>query len=257
MRYKLFEIGPVHIYSYGLMIAIGILAAFYTADFRAKKYNLDGDYVYGLGFTGLAGGILGAKLLFYITEIKEVIANPKMLLNFSEGFVVYGGIIGGVLGAYLYLKVKKLPVLPYVDLAIPSVALAQGFGRIGCFLAGCCYGRETNAWYGITFHDSPFAPNGVSLIPTQLISSAADFLHFFLLLWVSRRKKQDGVVIAAYFICYSIGRFLIEFLRNDPRGNVSVFSTSQFISLFMLAAGLAALTLLRKRGAKEEEKENI
>lgn len=253
MKYKLFDIGPFSIYSYGAMIAIGIVAAFFTADFRAKKCGLDGDHVYGLGFTGLAGGILGAKLLFYITEIKEVIANPKMLLNFSEGFVVYGGIIGGVLGAYLYLRVKKLPALRYVDLAIPSVALAQGFGRIGCFLAGCCYGRETKGWYGVTFHDSPFAPNGVSLIPTQLLSSAADFLHFFLLLWIAKRKKQDGVVAAAYFICYSIGRFVIEFLRNDPRGNVSIFSTSQFISLFMLAAGLAALVALRTSGAKETD----
>lgn len=253
MKYKLFDIGPVSIYSYGLMIAIGITAAFYAADIRAKKQGLNGDHVYGLGFLGLIFGILGAKLLFYITEIKEVIANPKMLLNFSEGFVVYGGIIGGILGAWLYLKIKKLPVLKYFDLAIPSVALAQGFGRIGCFLAGCCYGRETDAWYGITFHDSPFAPNGVALIPTQIISSAADFLHFFLLLWVTKKKKTDGVVVAAYTICYSIGRFLIELLRNDPRGNVSVLSTSQFISIFMLAAGIVVLFVLKKRGAETED----
>lgn len=253
MKYKLFDIGPVSIYGYGLMIAIGILAAFYTADIRAKKQGLNGDHVYGLGFLGLIIGMLGAKALFYITEIKEVIANPKMLLNFSEGFVVYGGIIGGILGAWAYLKIKKLPVLKYVDLTIPSVALAQGFGRIGCFLAGCCYGRQTDAWYGITFHDSPFAPNGVSLIPTQLISSAADFAHFFLLLWVTKKKKTDGVVVAAYTIFYSIGRFLIELLRNDPRGNVSILSTSQFISIFMLAVGLIVLFVLEKRGAETED----
>lgn len=253
MKYKLFEMGPISVYSYGLMIAIGIVAAFFAADMRAKKYGLVGDHVYGLGFTGLVGGILGAKLLFYITEIKEVIANPKMLLNFSEGFVVYGGIIGGLLGAYLYLRVKKLSVLKYFDLAIPSLALAQGFGRIGCFLAGCCYGRETDAWYGVMFHDSPFAPNGVSLIPTQLISSTADFGHFALLLWITKRKKTDGVVAAAYVIFYSIGRSLIELLRNDPRGNVSVFSTSQFISIFMLVIGIVMVFVLKKREEKIEE----
>lgn len=252
MKYKLFEIGPVSIYSYGLMIAIGIAAAFIVADMRAKKYDMSGDHVYGLGFLGLILGIVGSKLLFYITEIKDVIANPKMLLSFSEGFVVYGGIIGGILGAYIYCRWKKLPVLKYFDLAIPSVALAQGFGRIGCFLAGCCYGRETDAWYGITFQDSPFAPNQVPLIPTQLISSAADFLHFFLLLWITKKKKTDGVVVAAYMIFYSVGRFLIELLRNDPRGNVSMLSTSQFISVFMLLAGIAVLFILKKKEAKKE-----
>lgn len=253
MKYKLFELGPISVYSYGLMIAIGILAAFLTAEFRAKKQGLEGDHVYGLGLLGLAGGLLGAKLLFYITEIKDVIANPKMLLNLSEGFVVYGGIIGGILGAYVYLKIKKLPVLKYFDLAIPSVALAQGFGRIGCLMAGCCYGRETDAWYGITFHDSPFAPNNVSLIPTQILSSVADFVHFFLLLAISKRKKTDGIVVVSYLIFYSVGRFLIEILRNDPRGNVSVLSTSQFISVFMLAIGVVVLGLLKKKESKTEE----
>lgn len=254
MKYKLFDIGPISVYSYGLMIAIGIVAAFYLADIRAKKQGLDGEHVYGLGFLGLIVGILGAKLLFYATEIKAIIANPKMLLSFSEGFVVYGGIIGGILGAYIYCKWKKLPVLKYFDLAIPSVALAQGFGRIGCFLAGCCYGRETTAWYGITFHDSPFAPNGVSLIPTQLISSVADFAHFFLLLWVAKKKKTDGVVVTAYMICYSIGRFMIELLRNDPRGNVSLLSTSQFISIFMLMAGFVILYALKKKKTRTEDR---
>ena len=92
-------------------------------------------------------------------------------------------------GAYIYCKWKKLSVLKYFDLAVPSLALAQGFGRIGCFLAGCCYGRETSAWYGITFHDSPFAPNGVSSLQTQLLSSGADFLHFFLFALYCRERK--------------------------------------------------------------------
>ena len=184
---------------------------------------------------------------FSFTEIDSILENPKIMLSFSEGFVVYGGILGGIVGAYIYCKWKKLSVLKYFDLAVPSLALAQGFGRIGCFLAGCCYGRETSAWYGITFHDSPFAPNGVSLIPTQLLSSGADFLHFFLLLYIAGKKKKDGIVVVAYMIFYSIGRFLIECLRNDPRGSVSILSTSQFISIFMLTAGLIALAMLKKK----------
>lgn len=248
MKYKLFEIGSVTLYSYGLMIAIGIVLAFLVAESRAKKRGLNGDDIYGLGILGLIGGVIGAKLLFFLTEIDSILENPKIMLSFSEGFVVYGGILGGIVGAYIYCKWKKLSVLKYFDLAVPSLALAQGFGRIGCFLAGCCYGRETSAWYGITFHDSPFAPNGVSLIPTQLLSSGADFLHFFLLLYIAGKKKKDGIVVVAYMIFYSIGRFLIECLRNDPRGSVSILSTSQFISIFMLTAGLIALAMLKKKG---------
>lgn len=252
MRYILFEIGPFTLYSYGFMIAIGIIAAIMVADFRAKKYGLNGDHMYGIAILGLIFGMLGAKLLFFITEIKDILENPSILLSLSEGFVVYGGIIGGIFGAYLYCRWKKLPVWKYFDIAAPSLALAQGFGRIGCFMAGCCYGRETRAWYGVTFEHSPFAPNHVALIPTQLISSAADFLHFFLLLWITKKRKTEGIVVSFYLIFYSIGRFLIEMLRNDPRGSVSFLSTSQFISIFMLVIGILSIVLLKRKGVKEE-----
>ena len=251
MRYILFEIGPITIYSYGFMIAVGILAAFLTAGYRAKKSGLLEDHIYGLGLAGLAGGFLGAKVLYFITEFKEILEDPSILLNLSQGFVVYGGILGGILGAYIYCKVKKLDVLKYFDITIPSLALAQGFGRIGCLLAGCCYGRETSCPIGIVFHDSPFAPNGVPLLPTQIISSAANFLHFFVLLYIAKKTKTKGMVTAAYVIFYSIGRFLIEMLRNDPRGSVSFLSTSQFISVFMLAAGIIMAVILKKKEKKE------
>ena len=251
MRYILFEIGPITIYSYGFMIAIGILAAFLTAGYRAKKNGLIEDHIYGLGLYGLVGGFLGAKLLYFITEFKDIIEDPSILLNLSQGFVVYGGIIGGILGAYIYCRVKKIHVLKYFDLTIPSLALAQGFGRIGCLLAGCCYGRETSCPIGITFHNSPFAPNGVSLLPTQIISSGANFIHFFVLLYIAKKTKTNGMVTAAYVIFYSIGRFLIEMLRNDPRGSVSFLSTSQFISIFMLAAGVVMAVVLKNKEKKE------
>lgn len=252
MRYILFEIGPLTIYSYGLMIAIGIIVAVFAADYRAKKHGLNGDHMYGIALVGVLLGIVGAKLLFFLTEMKEILEDPSKFLSLSEGFVVYGGIIGGIIGAYLYCRWKKLPTLKYFDIAVPSLALAQGFGRIGCFMAGCCYGRETDAWYGVVFENSPFAPNHVALIPTQLISSVADFLHFFILLFIIKRKKTDGVVVSFYLIFYSIGRFLIEILRNDPRGNVSILSTSQFISIFILALGIVSLIWFKKKGAKEE-----
>ena len=134
---------------------------------------------------------------------------------------------------------------------MPSVELAQGFGRIGCFLAGCCYGRETNSVLSVTFQNSYFAPNHVALIPTQIYSSVLDFLHFALLLYIGRHKKSDGQVAAFYLIFYSIGRFVLEFFRGDLiRGSVGSLSTSQFISLFILAAGMLILiTRTKKKNA--------
>lgn len=131
-----------------------------------------------------------AKLLFWITEWKEVAADPGFILRtMTDGFVVYGGIIGGIIAGWLYSRITKLNFLKYFDLMIPSVALAQGFGRIGCLLAGCCYGKETSGWPSITFHDSDFAPNGVALVPTQIYSSVLDFVHFAILLWIAPEQK--------------------------------------------------------------------
>ena len=128
------------------------------------------------------------------------------------------------------------------------MALAQGFGRIGCFLAGCCYGKETERVFSVIFQNSEYAPNHVALIPTQLYSSGLDFLHFLLLLLIARNKKADGQVTACYLIFYSIGRFVIEFFRGDIiRGSVGILSTSQFISIFTGIAGIVLLILVMKR----------
>lgn len=250
MKNELMKIGPITIHGYGLMIVIGIVAAYVVADHRAKKMNLDYERISTLIIWSLIGGILGAKILYYITEIKEIIAEPKIILDVADGFVVYGGIIGGVLAGFLFCKKEKLNFLQYFDLAMPSVALAQGFGRIGCFLAGCCYGRETNSCLGIVFHESVYAPNGVPLVPTQLISSGLDFLHFFILIFLAKRKKVDGQVAGFYLIFYSTGRFILEFFRGDLiRGSVGSLSTSQFICIFVFAIGWA-IVLIRAYSVK-------
>ena len=142
--------------------------------------------------------------------------------------------------------------ISYFYLVMPAVSMAQGFGRIGCFCAGCCYGRETDAWYGITFTHSDFAPNGVSLIPTQLISSAGDFLICGVLLWYASKKPEPGRVAAGYLVLYGVGRFLIEFLRNDYRGSLGIFSTSQIISFGIVALGIALYFVIPKMMEKKE-----
>lgn len=248
MKNELFQIGPFTVYGYGMMIAIGVMAAWITAEYRAKKMKMQYEHIFYLVIWCLVGGMLCSKLLFWITEWKELVRNPGFMLDtIGDGFVVYGGIIGGVLAGWLYCRIKKLNFLAYFDLVIPSVALAQGFGRIGCLLAGCCYGRETESAFSITFHDSEFAPDNVALIPTQIYSSLLDFLNFTVLLAIAKRKKADGQVGACYLIFYSAGRFILEFFRGDlVRGSVGNLSTSQFISIFTFAAGIILLMRCRK-----------
>lgn len=250
MKNELISIGPITIYGYGLMIAIGIIAAFLVADYRAKKMNLDGDKIINIAIWVVIGGIFGAKLLYIITQIKEVLSNPKSILDIKEGFVVYGGIIGGVIAGFLYSKKAKIGFMQYFDLVMPSVALAQGFGRIGCFLAGCCYGIETTSHFGIIFHESAFAPNGIRLLPTQLISSGLNFIHFIILILIAKISKKEGQVGGFYLIFYSVGRFILEFFRGDlARGSVGTLSTSQFISIFIFIIGL--VFVFRKKAERQ------
>lgn len=226
-------------HGYGLMIAIGVIAAYMVAEYRAKKKNMDPDNVFSLVIWALVSGYIGSKLLFIITILPDVFKDPSILKNVWEGWVVYGGIIGGVIGIMIMCRVKKLDFWQYIDLTAPSMALAQGFGRIGCLLAGCCYGRPTTSAFAITFRNSAFAPNNIALVPTQIISSGLDFVNAFVLLWLDRKKKCDGQIMALYLMFYSVGRFVLEYFRGDlERGSVGVLSTSQFISVFTFILGV-------------------
>lgn len=247
MRSVLFQIGPLKIYGYGVMIAVGILTAFWMSMYRAKKQGLDEDALFNMGIVGIIGGLVGAKLLYYITELPAIAKDPSVLWRLSEGFVVYGGLIGGFLTPLVYAGIKKYPFWRYLDIAVAGVAAAQGFGRIGCFLAGCCYGRQTDACWGVVFPEGGLAPSGVALIPTQLISGAGDFLIAAVLILAGRKLKKEGEVSGLYLILYSAGRFAVEFLRDDPRGTVGFLSTSQFIAVFTLILGIGIIYVAEKR----------
>lgn len=249
MYNDILKIGPLTVHGYGLMIAIGVITALFIGEYRANKRGLSGDSMYPLTGVCVLGGLFGAKALFCIVDWKNFIQDPIGHLS-ANGFVVYGGIIAGVFFAWLYCLWKKMYFWDYFDVVLPSVAIAQGFGRIGCFLAGCCYGARTDAWYGIAFHNSQFAPNGVKLIPTQLISSAGMFAIAGILFWYAKKQRKSGQVGALYLLLYSIGRFLVEFLRNDYRGEIGILSTSQFISLIMVILGIGVMVAAKGRKEK-------
>ena len=247
------QIGPLTIHLYGLMMGIGFISAYLVTDYRGKKKGYHSDIILGILWCSVLGGMIGARLLYYIVELPSIIQNPSILWDFGYGYVVYGGIIGGVLASYVYCKMKKVHFMSYFDLVMPAVSLAQGFGRIGCLFAGCCYGRETDLPIGIVFHNSDIAPNGIKLLPTQVISSAGDFLFAFLLMAYAKKKPKTGKVASMYLFLYSTGRFIIEFFRNDYRGSIGFLSTSQLISIFIFVLGLI-LFLLSNKGIFEEKK---
>lgn len=252
MYNEILTIGPVTIHGYGLMIGIGVMVALLMGDYRAKKKGLNGDLIYGLTITTVILGFLCARVLFILTEWKAFLADPKAFIT-GSGFVVYGGIIGGLLVILGYCKIKKMDFLAYLDLMVPSVAMAQGFGRIGCFLAGCCYGKETDCFLGVTFTNSTFAPNGVKLLPSQLFMAAGDFVIAAVLILFAARKPLKGKVSALYLMLYSVGRFFVEFTRNDDRGVVGALSTSQFIGIFTFIAGALAYFVILPRVIKKQE----
>lgn len=249
MRPELFNIFGFHIYGYGLMIAIGIICAAYIFTKNAGKRGYNEDKIFNLIILTVIMGVIGGKLLFIITEIEDIINDPSILLEFGNGFVIYGAIILGALTVFLYCKKKKWSSLEVLDCLVPAVAIAQGFGRMGCLLAGCCYGAETNFPLSIVFPRgvNSLAPTGIHLNPTQIYSSIFDFALGIFLLWYLKKKKDKGKTFGLYVIIYSIGRFIIEFLRNDPRGNVGVLSTSQFIAIFTLIIGILVFNIHKFR----------
>lgn len=277
MRSVLFSIGKLNVPGYGFMIGIGFIVALLVGEYRAKKKGLNQESVIDMAIIAILCGFLGAKLLYIIVNLQEFIEAPGSILG-RAGFVVYGGIIAGVLCCLLYCHIKKLSFLQYFDLIIPEAAIAQGFGRIGCFLAGCCYGRHTDSAFGVIFPEGSLAPAGVKLIPTQLISAAGDILFAVILIVISdvvfknvvygnsrndaessektaSRSKKFGYVAGdigcLYLWMYGVGRFLIEFLRDDYRGAVGALSTSQFISLFIVLGGIV-LFVFNRRNIKEK-----
>ncbi len=256
---EIFSIGPVTIHSYGLMIAIGVLVALSLGEHWAKQRGLAEDgFVTTMGVISIVGGFIGSKILFWITILPDIIKNPSLIFEeLMNGFVVYGGLIGGLLTAYAYTRIKKVDFWELFDLAVPLIAIAQGFGRIGCFLAGCCYGQESDSVCAVTFHESYFAPNGISLFPIQLVYSALNFINFVLLAWLWKKQKLGrGMVGVTYIITYSVGRFILEYFRGDlERGSVGVLSTSQFISIFTVAVGIILFIILKRRDKKNIQQE--
>ena len=249
-----------HIPMYGIMFMLGITVSLLYSRFvaaKTSKVNKD-DLLYGACFA-LVGGITGAKLLSILTSIDYIIKYQIPFMDvMKNGFVFYGGFLGGALGYFIYAKVYKIPFFGLTDNAVQSLPLGHAFGRIGCFCSGCCYGKETTSFLGITYtHPAdPFCPVGVKLLPTQLFESAFCLLLFFALMAVKRKHKdlKTGVLTIIYLFSYGTFRFLIEFIRGDEaRRSFLTLSTSQWISLVLVIFGVVYSAILNKKSKNELE----
>jgi phosphatidylglycerol:prolipoprotein diacylglycerol transferase len=253
----LFELpilGGIKIHTYGVMVALGFLAALGWIRYQSKKDGLPAAKMLDLAFLMMVAAIVGSRLTFILIEWRYYLQNPIDIFKIWEGgLVFYGGLLACVLTAWFYLKRNKLSFWKVSDVFMPGVALGHALGRLGCFAAGCCYGRtcDPHAWYAVVFPHKPetMAPAGVPLYPTQLVESVAEFALFLILAMVSRKKAFDGQILLLYLIGYSVLRILIELIRGDvERGFIvpNLFSTSQLIGAVLIL--LAVIVLLFRKG---------
>jgi phosphatidylglycerol---prolipoprotein diacylglyceryl transferase len=257
----LFYIKGFPVNTYGVFLALAFLAAIFTTVKLAERDGLPKEKIYDLCLWLLLSSLVGSKLLMLFTE-PEYRANPRLLFSLDflrSGGVFYGGLIGAIIAGFLLMRRWKLPWWKTADACAPGIALGNFFGRQGCFSAGCCWGKPTTLPWGMQFteagHEITGVPTGVHLHPTQLYESFAMLIVFFFLLWLHKRKKFSGQVILAYVVIYATIRFLIEFVRNDPRGDVlgltslTGLSTSQLIGIVVGVGALIVLIIRWRRAS--------
>jgi phosphatidylglycerol:prolipoprotein diacylglycerol transferase len=255
MHPRLFELpwaipylGPITVYTYGVLLAAAYLLGLQLAIVRARKRELDATRVMDLGIYIIISALIGAKLLLLVTDFQTFRNNPGELLTLARsGGVFYGGLILAVVVALFYIRRVGLPLWTTCDVFAPGIALGHVIGRFGCFFAGCCFGKPTSVPWAITFTD-PFAaanvgtPLNVPLHPTQLYEAGAEFLILVLLLSTERfGRRFAGRTFWLYMLLYAVSRFFIEFFRGDERGAVGSLSTSQFISVLLVALAIVML----------------
>jgi len=230
-----FEFKSLVIHTYGVTAAIGFLFAILVAGFLAKKENIKKDDISDLAVYVILSAIIGARLFYFFVEPQFFLKNPFEIFKiWKGGLVFYGGFIFGLGGALFFIKKRDLPLGKTADVVAPALALGHGIGRIGCFFAGCCYGKPTDLPIGIVFKDlDSLAPLNQSLHPVQLYSVISNFFLFAVLMFFFTKKKKDGDVFLLYLFLYGILRMIIEYFRGDNRGEFifNIFSLSQFIGL--------------------------
>lgn len=262
--------GKISVPLYGTVFLLGFCAALIAARRMAPSFGLPKDDVtYGTLY-GLIGVLIGSKVLYMCTKLPGIIEKWDYVVRSLKkapwdtvmyvsaylmgGFVFYGGLIGAVAGVYRYCRHFHVPFVPFLDIYAPLIPFIHGVGRIGCFCAGCCYGKEYHGFGSVQFPHNELIPalDAVPRIPVQLIEAGLNFIVCAVLLYVMKKKKVcSGRLMGVYLLYYIVARFLLEMLRGDViRGSVGLFSTSQIISLLLIPV---AVVLLRGKWIRHLE----
>lgn len=269
MHSVLFSIGPVTLHTYGLFMAIGFLAGWQVAVRLCRRTDQNPDSLTSLLTWLMVSAIVGARTAYVLEHWKAEFADaPLSVLRFDQGgLMFYGGLIAAALVLVAYARVMRQHVFQITDLVLTVVPLGHAFGRIGCFMHGCCFGKITHscigvafpkgspAWWEQAYASPPLIPQtaleSLPVIPTQLIESAANLALFVVLFRLyPRRRHELGFITGCYLLGYAALRFLIEYLRGDPRFAVGPFSIGQTISLGIFAGGLLCLVYSQKKRLK-------
>jgi phosphatidylglycerol:prolipoprotein diacylglycerol transferase len=251
------SIGPFTLHTYGVLLALAFLVGLWVISRQAKRAGLDANRITDMAVWVLIAGLVGAKLLLVAVDWRYFGRNPREIGSILQSGGVYGGLIGGILVAWWYVRRNHLPGWQTADVLVPGVALGQAIGRLGCFAAGCCWGRTTQVPWAVTFTDVYSAravgtPMDTPVHPSQLYESFATFLIFLVLLWLAPRKRFQGQVALVYVALYSAVRFGLEFLRGDPDRGAwfgGTVSTSQLIAIALLLGVAVLLPRVRKTQA--------
>jgi phosphatidylglycerol---prolipoprotein diacylglyceryl transferase len=252
------SVGPFTIHTYGVLLAVAFLAGLWVVSRQARRAGLDANRITDMAVWVLIAGLIGAKVLLVAVDWRYFGRNPREITSvLQSGGVFYGGLIGGVLVAWWYVRRHHLAGWRTADVLVPGVALGQAIGRLGCFSAGCCWGKATQVPWAVTFTDVFAAravgtPMDTPVHPSQLYESFATLLILLFLLWLAPRKRFDGQVTLAYVALYSAARFGLEFFRGDAdRGSWfgGMLSTSQLIAIVLLLGVAVLLPRVRKSRA--------
>jgi phosphatidylglycerol:prolipoprotein diacylglycerol transferase len=247
----LFRIGPFAVHTYGVFVAMAFLSAIALALREARRVGEDADHILDLCFYMLIAAIVGSRVLYVVIDWPTFQQDPVEIIRiWHGGLVFYGGFIAALLTAFWYTKKKGIPLWKTADILAPPVAFGQFVGRIGCFFAGCCYGRVCDLPWAVTFTDpESLAPKGIALHPTQLYSSLNALLVFVVLVLLRRIKSFEGQIFWMYVLLYGLSRSILEFFRGDERGTLvaDMVSTSQLIGVIMAAMAIAMIIVLRPR----------
>ncbi len=246
---KILHFGSIFLPTYGFLVALGVLLGLWISVRNSERLGYNGDNAWNLGIIVVMSGIFGAKVLYVINGvlIEHTLGwrDVFTVYTLQAGGVFYGGLLAAMIAAAWYVRKHQMPALGTCDAFAPGLALGHAIGRLGCFAAGCCYGKPTHHWWAVTFtnplaKDITGTPLGIPLQPTQLFEFAVELANFFLLMWLLKRRKFDGQVFGAFMFVYGIARFFIEFLRGDPdRGFLfnQAITVTQLIAVGLVLGG--------------------